>query len=88
MDNRLKAEFPGETYFGVDDPGPDVNSVWYWDMSVGLNMWDDKAQIRVGCNNMFDEQPQLYAPNVQSGTDPSTYDVVGRRFFAQFNVKF
>jgi hypothetical protein len=27
----------------------------------------------------------LYSPNVQANTDPSTYDVLGRRFFAGFN---
>ncbi len=88
MTNRVKAEFPGETFFGVVDPGPDVDSIVYWDAAVSFDFWDDKAQIRVGVNNLTDEDPELYAPNVQSGTDPSTYDVVGRRAFAQLNLKF
>ena len=88
MTNRVKAEFPGETFFGVVDPGPDVDSIVYMDASVSFDFWDDKAQIRVGVNNLTDEEPELYAPNVQSGTDPSTYDVVGRRAFAQLNLRF
>ncbi len=39
-------------------------------------------------NNVFDKQPPTYQPNVQSGTDPSTYDVIGRRVYARVNMKF
>jgi outer membrane receptor protein involved in Fe transport len=88
MTNRIKAEFPGETFFGIEDPGPDVDSIVYLDASVSFDFWDDKGTIRVGVNNLTDEEPELYAPNVQSGTDPSTYDVVGRRAFAQIGFKF
>ncbi len=77
MENRLKAEFPGETF-----------SIVYLDAAVSFDFWDDKGTLRVGVNNLTDEEPELYAPNVQSGTDPSTYDVVGRRAFAQVQFKF
>jgi iron complex outermembrane receptor protein len=88
MENRMKVDFPGEDYFGVDDPGPDVDSVIYLDAAISWEFLEDTAELRVGVNNLTDEEPQLYAPNVQSGTDPSTYDVVGRRAFAQLNLKF
>jgi outer membrane receptor protein involved in Fe transport len=88
MENRMKVDFPGETYFGVNDPGPDVDSIIYLDAAVSWEFLEDTAELRVGVNNLTDEEPQLYAPNVQSGTDPSTYDVVGRRAFAQLNLKF
>jgi hypothetical protein len=39
-------------------------------------------------NNAFDKQPPQYVPNVQSGTDPSTYDVIGRRFYVSGRLKF
>ena len=84
----ITSEFPGETFFGVEDPGPDVDSIVYLDASVSFDFWDDKGTIRVGVNNLTDEEPQLYAPNVQSGTDPSTYDVVGRRVFAQLRLRY
>jgi iron complex outermembrane receptor protein len=38
-------------------------------------------------NNVADEGPALYVPNVQAGTDPSTYDILGRRFFVGFNLR-
>ena len=44
--------------------------------------------FRLGVNNLFDRQPELYAPNVQSGTDPSLYDVIGRRFFVTVGLKY
>ena len=48
----------------------------------------DNAAFRLGVNNVFDEQPPEYAPNVQSGTDPSLYDVVGRRVFGQIILTY
>jgi outer membrane receptor protein involved in Fe transport len=48
----------------------------------------ENSELRVGLNNAFDKQPPTYAPNIQSGTDPATYDVIGRRAFARVNVKF
>ncbi len=80
MDNRLAVEFPGETFTGPD-------SMWYWDVAGDWAMTDN-VSLRVGVNNLFDEDPQVYAPNVQSGTDPSTYDVVGRRVFSQIKLRF
>ena len=44
--------------------------------------------FRVGVNNAFDRQPEQYRPNVQSGTDPSLYDVIGRRGYVQARLKF
>lgn len=81
MSNRASRQYKGETSFtGVGD-------VWYWDFSAS---WDvtEYAMIRVGVNNIADRLPPVYAPNVQSGTDPSLYDVIGRRVFFQTNLKF
>ncbi|MES2443433.1 MAG: TonB-dependent receptor [Pseudomonadota bacterium] len=80
MTNRAGVQFPGETSF----TGP--GSVWYFDF--GLTTQIDQMTWRVGVNNAFDRQPPQYAPNVQSGTDPSTYDVVGRRAYVQIGLKF
>jgi outer membrane receptor protein involved in Fe transport len=44
--------------------------------------------FRIGLNNAFDRKPETYAPNVQSGTDPSLYDVLGRRAYASVRLKF
>lgn len=80
MDNRLSIEFPGESFTGPD-------SMWYWDVAGDWAITDN-VSLRVGVNNLFDEDPQVYSPNVQSGTDPSTYDVVGRRVFSQIKLRF
>ena len=81
MDNRIGLEFPGETEFTGTD------SIWYFDMT-GTWALNDNVEFRLGVNNVFDRDPETYAPNVQSGTDPSTYDVVGRRYFGGIKLRF
>lgn len=80
MENRMGVLFPGEQFTGVP-------STTYWDFGA---TWEFARNmlIRAGLNNAFDQKPRTYAPNVQSGTDPSTYDVVGRRWFLQAQLKF
>ncbi|MCU0975831.1 MAG: TonB-dependent receptor [Steroidobacteraceae bacterium] len=84
MKNRTSVQFPGET----EPTG--VGSVTYLDVGVTWNMnkFLEGSSIRLGLNNATDKQPPTYAPNVQSGTEPSLYDVIGRRFFASVNFKF
>lgn len=79
MANRASRQFPGETFTG---PG----AVWYFDFALEANV--DALTFRLGLNNAFDKLPPQYAPNVQSGTDPSTYDVLGRRAYASVRLKF
>lgn len=86
MINRTKRQFPGEANFGTTVP-PDVPHATYWDVFASYRFLK-AAEVRLGLNNAFNLQPRQYAPNVQSGTDPSTYDVVGRRAFMQLNVSF
>ncbi|MFN3511486.1 MAG: TonB-dependent receptor domain-containing protein [Phenylobacterium sp.] len=81
MDNRLGVEFPGEQSFTGTD------AVWYWDFAGTWNVTDN-VELRLGVNNAFDKEPEVYAPNVQSGTDPSTYDVIGRRVFGGIKLRF
>jgi outer membrane receptor protein involved in Fe transport len=85
MTNRLLTIFPGEVEFGGGPPN--VPAVTYVDLGAS---WDvsPNIRLRVGVNNVADEQPPLYSPNVQSGTEPSLYDVVGRRAFGQIELKF
>lgn len=64
-----------------------VPSTTYWDFAASWEFWKNST-LRIGLNNAFDQKPRVYAPNVQSGTDPSTYDVIGRRVFAQAMFKF
>lgn len=85
MANRIAILFPGETDFGAGRS--DVDAYTYVDLGA---TWDvnDAVRLRIGVNNVEDKQPPTYAPNVQSGTEPSLYDIVGRRGFAQIELKF
>lgn len=79
MVNRAAKQFPGETFSG---PG----AAWYFDFGIEANV--DALTFRLGLNNAFDRQPETYAPNVQSGTDPSLYDVLGRRAYVSARLRF
>ncbi|HET9337246.1 MAG TPA: TonB-dependent receptor, partial [Sphingomicrobium sp.] len=81
MDNRLKVQFPGEEHL---HSGPD--SVWYFDAAVEADF--RPLTLRLGMNNLFDKKPPEYSPNVQSGTDPSLYDVIGRRAYVSATLRF
>lgn len=81
MDNRASVQYAGENSF------TGVGSVVYWDVAAVYKFMEN-SELRIGLNNAFDKQPPTYAPNIQSGTDPATYDVIGRRAFARFEVKF
>ncbi len=63
-----------------------VPATWYNDIRVTYDLTDNLT-LRAGVNNFLDQQPRLYTPNVQANTDPSTYDVLGRRFFVGFNLR-
>ncbi len=79
MENRASRQYVGETFTG---PG----SVFYFDFALQAEV--DALTFRLGVNNAFDKQPPTYSPNVQSGTDPSTYDVIGRRAFVSARLRF
>lgn len=72
MSNRMEQMFPGESFTGVAATTY-VDFGASWEVLKGLT-------LSAGLVNAFDQKPRTYAPNVQSGTDPSTYDVVGRRY--------
>ncbi len=70
---------------GSTDPG--VDSIVYLDLSTAWQA-TESLSLRFGIENLTDEAPQLYTPDVDSGTDPSTYDVIGRRYFMSAIYKF
>lgn len=79
MTNRASIQFPGESFTGP-------KSIWYFDFAMEAKV--EALTFRIGVNNAFDKQPPQYTPNVQSGTDPSLYDVIGRRAYVQARLKF
>lgn len=62
-------------------------ATWYHDLSARYAITPNIA-VRAGVSNLTDQQPRLYSPNVQANTDPSTFDVLGRRYFVGLNAKF
>ena len=48
----------------------------------------DMLELRLGVENLTDELPPQYTAAIQMNTDPSTFDVLGRRYFLRANLKF
>ncbi len=59
---------------------------WYFDLSARYNVMENFT-VRLTVNNLGNQQPRLYSPNVQANTDPSLYDVLGRRYTLGFQVR-
>lgn len=62
-------------------------SIDYFDLNASWSV-NDTVSLRAGVNNLTDEQPNVYSPGVQANTDPSTYDVLGRRYYVGLTAKF
>jgi outer membrane receptor protein involved in Fe transport len=82
-------------YIGkVDDisvPEFELDSQNYFDLTASYAFDEgllDGATLRVGVINVGDEDPILYPSAQQANTDPTTYDVLGRRYFLNVNYKF
>lgn len=59
----------------------------YFDLN-GSWAVNDTVVLRAGVNNLTDEDPRTYSPGVQANTDPSTYDVLGRRYYVGLTARF
>jgi len=69
----------------------DYGSWVYNDISMGYNIEPLNARIDLGVDNVGNKQPpQFYydTNTVNLGTDPSSYDTVGRFYWARVTVKF
>jgi len=63
-----------------------VPATWYLDLSGRYDV-TEWVSVRAGINNLLDQEPRIYSPNIQANTDPSTYDVVGRRYTFGIDIK-
>jgi len=70
-------------------PPLEIGSMTYVDASVGYT-FPSNTKVQVGAINIADKQPPLlYQNNVtNANTDVSTYDLLGRRWFAGLSQKF
>lgn len=70
---------------------PYVPNYFYHDVTA---RWapNDTWEVQLGVNNIADKAPPTYTTDaqvgIQSNTDPSTYDVLGRRAFLTVGMKF
>lgn len=87
MDNRQFRQYPGEVFLGTASVPANVPATYYVDLDATWGITDN-VELKIGVNNLTDQQPRLYAPNVQSGTDPSSYDIIGRRMFGAIKLRF
>jgi outer membrane receptor protein involved in Fe transport len=64
-----------------------VTETYYHDLMGRYNLTEN-ITLRAGVNNLGNQKPRLYVPNIQAGTDPSLYDVLGRRYFVSLTARF
>jgi outer membrane receptor protein involved in Fe transport len=72
-------------YFETDF---DVPATDYVDLTVAYEYDSgllDGLTIRAGITNVFDEQPPIFPSSQQANTDPSVFDVIGRRYWVRLN---
>jgi outer membrane receptor protein involved in Fe transport len=55
---------------------------------VGWYALSERVTLRAGVNNLTDKDPYLFTSYSNSNTDPSTYDVLGRRYFVGLSARF
>jgi iron complex outermembrane recepter protein len=72
-----------------DSPGIDAYDVFdlFARYEVGTGVLAGLT-LRLGIENLTDEDPPLFAGYMQANTDPSQYDVLGRRYFASLSYRF
>jgi outer membrane receptor protein involved in Fe transport len=59
----------------------------YHDLSAAWAI-DETFEISAGIRNLFDREPPVYENYIDQNTDPSTYDMVGRFYFAGVRARF
>ena len=65
----------------LPEEGRKLESRHYFDLAASLRV-NDKFELTFGVNNLTDRKPAITGSNqVQANTDPSLYDVLGRRYF-------
>jgi outer membrane receptor protein involved in Fe transport len=70
---------------------PHVPTYLYHDLTARWNV-SDMLGLTLGVTNIADKDPPIYTTDsqagIQSNTDPSTYDVLGRRYFLNVMMSF
>lgn len=75
----------GATAANLAIPGIDAYNYFYGNVSYDVN---ETLQVFGGIDNLLDEEPPVYTNGFAYNTDPSTYDVIGRFFYAGARLRF
>jgi outer membrane receptor protein involved in Fe transport len=78
-------------YPGLPGGTRKLGAMVYNDLSVGYNIEPLNMRIDAGVDNIADKQPPFLGYDSQTlnaGTDPSTFDLIGRYYHASVTVKF
>jgi iron complex outermembrane receptor protein len=73
-----------QDFFAQNQAAPAYN---YFDADARWKI-TDTFELRAGVNNIADKQPPVYTSSIEANTDPSTYDVLGRRYFVGLKARF
>lgn len=73
--------------FGDDSGYSSIPSHTYHDLNAAWAI-DETFELSAGIRNLFDKEPPAYDNNIDQNTDPSTYDMVGRFYFAGVRARF
>jgi hypothetical protein len=64
-----------------------VDAFNYFDLNVAFRV-NEAVSLLADVNNLTDGQPPVYLPAIAANTDPSTYDLVGRRYYVGPSTSF
>jgi outer membrane receptor protein involved in Fe transport len=67
-------------------PAPGVPSYNIFDLQLGWT-FSEAFRVRAGVTNLFDEDP-LIVGGTLGQTQPGTYDIIGRSYYASFSTRF
>ena len=63
----------------------------YFDLDASYTIedsWFDGLTIRAGVENLTDEPPPVLPNSAAANTDPSQFDVLGRRYYVTLALRF
>jgi len=87
LQGRMIGEF--KLYPGATAAVKEASPEWYLD-AAGTVAITKELELFGGINNLFDNKPPILgtALSGDANTDPSLWDVVGRRFFIGARARF
>lgn len=73
----------------VSSPVTHIKQQWYFDASTSIAI-GKKFELFGGIDNLFDKKPPIMGTALagDANTDPSLFDVIGRRFFAGVRLRY